>query len=131
MTSGLLLIACLVVSAGAPAAQSTEVSEAAGQEAAEAWLKVIDAGKLGTAWDQASTMFFEKKTKAARAPLGQVLSRKLASSQLAHALPGAPDGTYVIVLYDTRFERKEHARETVTVALDSGERFRGARYFIR
>ena len=52
------------------------------------------------------------------------------SFQLAHELPGAPDGTYVVLVYDTRFEHKERARETVTVALEGG-RFRGAGYFIR
>ena len=30
-----------------------------------------------------------------------------------------------------RFEHKEQARETVTVALDPGERFRAAGYFIQ
>ena len=108
MTPGLTLIVCLMLSAGAPAAQSTEASEAAGRKAAESWLKLIDAGQLGTAWDQSSTTFrtvvprrdFEKKMKAARAPLGKFIARKFVGTRLTHQLHGAPDGTYVIVEYE-------------------------------
>lgn len=107
--------------------------------AAEAWLKLIDDGQYGASWDASAAMFKAAVTRtewvrqagAVRVPLGKVLSRKLVSSQLAHALPGAPDGTYVVVVYQTRFEHKEQARETVTVALNPGERFRGTGYFIR
>lgn len=139
MTEGLTLIACLLVSAGAPAAQSTEASEAAAQQAADAWLKVIDAGNLGKAWDQASTMFrtvvprrdFEKKMKAARAPLGKFVFRKLSGKRLTHELPGGPGGTYVILEYGAQFQKKERAVETVTMMLDTGGKFRGAGYDVR
>jgi len=128
----------LLLAATAPAAQAAEANEAAGVQAAEAWLKLVDAGQYGASWDEASTMFrkavpratWEKQAAAARAPLGKVLGRKLASKQLTHELPGAPDGTYVVLVYDTRFERKERGHETVTVMLEGG-RFRGAGYFIQ
>ncbi|MGZ3445749.1 MAG: DUF4019 domain-containing protein [Myxococcaceae bacterium] len=139
MTSGPTLIACLLLSAGAPAAQSTEASEAAGQQAAESWLKLIDAGQLGTAWDQSSTTFrtvvprrdFEKKMKAARGPLGKFLFRKLSGKKLTHSIPGAPGGTYVIVEYSAQFQKREHAVETVTMMFDTGGKFRGAGYDVR
>ena len=139
MTSALPLIACLMLSAGPPAARSTEANEAAAQQAAEAWLKLIDAGQLGKAWDQGSAAFrtivsradFEKKVKAARTPLGALVSRKLESKRLTHELPGAPDGTYVILEYAATFKKKERARETVTVMLDTGGKFRGAGYVVR
>jgi len=129
----------LLVAATAPAAHAAEASEAAGVQAAEAWLKLVDAGQYGASWDEASAMFrkavprstWEKQAAAAREPLGKLVSRKLASKQLTHALPGAPDGTYVVVIYETRFEHKERARETVTTMLDAGGRFRGAGYFIQ
>lgn len=119
-------------------ALAVDANDAAAVQAAEAWLKLVDTGQYGASWDQASTMFrkavpraaWEKQVSAAREPFGKVLDRKLASKQLMHELPGAPDGTYVVLVFDTRFERKEHGRETVTMALE-GERFRGAGYFIR
>ena len=49
---------------------------------------------------------------------------------VAHELPGAPDGTYVVLSFDTRFEHQERAQETVTMMLEDGK-FRGAGYFIR
>jgi hypothetical protein len=127
----------LLAVAAAPAG-AAETSEAAALQAAEAWLKLIDAGQYGASWDEASASFrkavsrsvWEKKAAAAREPLGKVLSRKVASKQLTHELPGAPDGTYVVLTFDTRFEHKERGVETVTMMLDDG-RFRGAGYFIR
>ena len=118
--------------------RAAETNEAAALQAAESWLKLIDAGQYGAAWDEASSAFrkavsrstWEKKSAAAREPLGKMVSRKVASKQLTHELPGAPDGTYVLLTFDTRFEHKEHGVETVTMVLDDG-RFRGAGYFIR
>jgi Protein of unknown function (DUF4019) len=129
---------CLLVATSVPAARAADTSEAAALQAAEAWLKLIDTGQYGASWDEASTMFrkavargaWEKQAAAAREPLGKVLARKVASKQLTHELPGAPDGTYVVLTFDTRFEHKERGHETVTMMLEGG-RFGGAGYFIR
>jgi len=131
-------LSCFLVLLGAAMARAAETNEAAAVQSAEAWLKLIDAGQYGTSWDEAASMFrkavsrasWEKQAAAVREPLGKVLARKLAAKQLAHELPGAPDGTYVVLSFDTRFEHKERGRETVTMMLEDG-RFRGAGYFIR
>lgn len=131
-----LLLTCLVATASP--ARAADSSEAAALQAGEAWLKLIDTGQYGASWDQASAMFrkavpratWEKQAAAAREPLGKMLERKVSSKQLMHELPGAPDGTYVVVIFDTRFEHKERGHETVTMMLDGGG-FRGAGYFIR
>jgi predicted membrane-bound mannosyltransferase len=128
----------LLLAVAAAPARAAETSEAAAQKAAEAWLKLIDAGQYGASWDEASASFrkavsrstWEKKASAAREPLGTVVTRKVASKQLAHELPGAPDGTYVVLTFETKFEHKERGIETVTMMLDDGK-FRGAGYFIR
>ena len=137
MTRAFALAWCLFAVAAAPA-RAADTSEAAALQAAEAWLKLIDAGQYGASWDEASSMFrkavsrsvWEKQAAAAREPLAKVLGRKVATKQLTHELPGAPDGTYVVLIFDTRFEHKERGHETVTMMLDGG-RFRGAGYFIR
>jgi hypothetical protein len=131
------LCCCLLLATGA-VAWAAETDEAAAARAAEAWLKLIDSGQYGASWDEASSTFrkavprasWEQKAAAAREPLGKVLERKLAAKQLAHELPGAPDGTYVVLSFDTRFEHKERGHETVTMMLEDGK-FRGAGYFIR
>ena len=138
MTRPMLLSVFVALAVGG-AARAAEPSEATGVQAAESWLKLIDTGQYGAAWDEAAAMFRERVTRAdweklatsARRPLGKLLSRKLAAKQLTHALPGAPDGTYLVLVYDTRFEHKERGSENVTMMLDPGGRFRGAGYFIR
>jgi uncharacterized protein DUF4019 len=133
-----MALICLLLAAVASPARAAEPSETAGVKAAEAWLQLIDTGRYGASWDEASTLFrkavsrsaWETQAAVAREPLGKVVSRKIASKQLTHQLPGAPDGTYVVVVYNTRFVHKERAHETVTVMLEDG-RFRGAGYFIR
>ena len=55
----------------------------------------------------------------------------MVSKTYAEALPGAPDGKYVVVQYRTSFERKESAVETVTPMLDEDGRWRVSGYFIK
>src|SRR5262249_50943167 len=94
--------------------------------AAEAWLKLADGGDAAGTWREAAGFFkaampaeaWSKALRAARAPLGKVKSRKLRSATYARTLPGAPDGEYVVILYDTQFEHKNEAVETITPALD-------------
>ncbi len=129
--AGLLLVAA--------AARADEASEKAAVAAAEAWLKLVDAGKYGPSWDGAAALFkgaisrvdWEKALKGVRAPLGKVLSRKVASRTFAESLPGAPDGKYVVLQYATSFENKRTATETVTEALDGDRGWRTSGYFIK
>jgi hypothetical protein len=49
-----------------------------------------------------------------RSPLGKVTTRKLKSKQYATSLPGAPDGEYVVIQFETSFEKKKSSIETIT-----------------
>jgi hypothetical protein len=62
--------------------------------------------------------------------LGQLKQRTLRSATSPRAVPGAPDGDYVICVFDTSFENQAAAVETVTVMRESGE-WRIAGYFVR
>jgi hypothetical protein len=46
-------------------------------------------------------------------------------------LPGAPDGEYVVFQFDTQFEHKRAAVETVTPMRDPDGSWRVSGYFIR
>jgi len=132
LTLGLLLL-------GAERASASEAEEKAAISAAETWLKLVDGGQAGASWDEASSQFkaavdkpaWEKALRSARGPLGKLVSRKLVSRQLTHTLPGAPDGTYVVLSYQAQFENKKSAVETITPMLDSDGRWRVSGYFIR
>jgi hypothetical protein len=103
------------------------------------WLTLVDDGKYDSSWDAASPLLqnhvtkesFARMVAAVRQPLGKVVSRKLNSAQYSTSLPGAPDGEYVVLKYDTSFENKKSARETITPMLDKGGKWRVSGYYIK
>ena len=64
-------------------------------------------------------------------PLGNLVSRKVKSREYTEKLPGAPDGKYVVIQYETVFEKKSSAIETVTPMVDPDGAWRVSGYFIR
>ena len=113
--------------------------EQAGLASAGAWLALVDAGEYEKSWDQAASLFKEslskdqwvKSLEAARKPLGKLISRTSASTTYTKSLPGVPDGQYVVIQYNTSFEHKKSAVETVTPMLDKDGKWRVAGYFIK
>ncbi len=109
------------------------------KKGAESWLAIVDKGDYTASYDEAASIFrlaitkedWLQKVRAARDPLGKVISRKLKGSQYKTSLPGAPDGEYVVIQYDTSFENKRSAIETITPTLDKDARWRVSGYFIR
>ena len=63
--------------------------------------------------------------------LGALVSRKLRSAKEYNALPGAPDGKFVMMQFDTSFAAKKTAVETVTFMLEKDGAWRSVGYFIR
>jgi len=104
-----------------------------------AWLQLVDDGQYGASWDSASVLFkravekeqWRRQLSAVRGPLGALKSRKLMSKQFTTSLPGAPDGKYVVIQYETSFEKKRLAIETITSMLDQDGTWRVAGYFIK
>lgn len=133
-TGFLLCIWMLAVSSGVVA----EDKEQAAKQAALAWLELVDSGQYRASWDEAAKLFktqvsaddWEKAVKTARHPLGALVSRRFASSHYANTLPGAPDGEYVVLQFETTFENKASATETVTPMWDHGA-WRVSGYYIR
>ena len=121
------------------AAHAAESPEDTAQKAAESWLALVDSGKYAESWDEAAAFFkgattreqWTQTLKGVRSPLGKLQSRKLKSRQYAEKLPGAPDGKYVIVQFDTVFEHKASSIETVTPMLDKDGSWRVSGYFVK
>ncbi len=109
------------------------------KKGAESWLAIVDKGDYTASYDEAASIFrlaitkedWLQKVRAARDPLGKVISRKLKGSRYKTSLPGAPDGEYVVIQYDTSFENKRSAIETITPTLDKDAQWRVSGYFIR
>ncbi len=136
-----MVVVALLLGALAPtsAIAGNEVAEKQATAAAESWLALVDAGKFGESWDAAAAVFRAAVSKADwvrtagafRTPLGAVASRKLRSKQFTTTLPGAPDGQYVVIQFETSFEHKASAIETVTPMLDKDGAWRVSGYFVR
>jgi len=120
-------------------ALADEVAEKAAGAAAPAWLKQIDVGKYPASWKDASAYFRGAVTEkgwsdalnASRKPLGSLLRRKLIKAQSASSLPGAPDGNYVVMQFDTSFSNKKNAVETVTFMKEKDGKWKAAGYYIK
>jgi len=118
---------------------AAETPEDAAKTAADAWLALVDKGQFAESWEQAAKLFkgavtqdkWKEASTAVRTPLGKVVSRKLKSRQYTESLPGAPAGRYVIIEYDTEFEKKPAAVEIVTPMADPDGAWRVSGYFIR
>ena len=113
--------------------------EKAAVDASKAWLKLVDEGKYSESWDKAAGYFknavpreqWKASLEAVKSPLGEVLSRNLKSKQYTKTLPGAPDGEYVVIQYETSFKNKQHAIETITPMLDKDGKWRVSGYYIK
>ena len=123
-----------------PAGRASDAGkEKTAASSGEKWLGLIDQGRYGESWTEAAAFFkssvakaqWEKMVQSVRSPLGKLLTRKLIKATYATTLPGAPDGEYVIVQFETSFENKKSATETVTPMLDKDGQWRVSGYFIK
>lgn len=142
LISFLIVAVCLVTgldAAFAADAKETPKPETAAQTAAEQWLALVDAGNYAESWKAAAEVLKkavnERKWKTTmqpvRRPLGKVISRKLKSAQYTKELPGAPEGEYVVVQFETEFQNRKSAVETVTPMKENDGHWRVSGYSIK
>lgn len=119
-------------------AQSSGALETASASAAREWVVLLDQRRWDRSWDTAGTLFKSRMSRASwtatilpvREPFGLVTSRVLHSVAQATSLPGAPDGDYEIIQFQTAFAQKPDAVETVVLAREGGD-WKVNGYFIR
>ncbi|MEL7197291.1 MAG: DUF4019 domain-containing protein [Pseudomonadota bacterium] len=130
----------------ASTAAAQEASRTASDEASPAALKrartfisAVDAGDWQESWSR-SGEFFQSQTSATewaalvepvRGPLGSVEKRRLVSVERVSTLPGAPEGDYEILQYQTEFEKLEGVSTETVILIRNGEDFDIAGFFIR
>jgi hypothetical protein len=116
-----------------------ESSTESAVSAARDWLSGVDGGSYADSWRESSAYFrglvsedtWRTSVEGVRKPFGRLLSRTLLTVQESSAIPGAPDGNYVVISFAAAFENKKSARETVTFVLDGDGKWRAAGYLIR
>lgn len=115
-----------------------EVAKRAAPSDAKAWLALLDQEQYPASWDTAAPLFqssvtqekWEEAARGAREPLGGVSRRELRAAEYQTSLPGAPEGEYVVVHYDSAFANKEKAREIVTMMRTEDKSWKVVGYFV-
>ena len=118
---------------------SNSEAENAALKSAKAWLALVDSEKYEESWEEAAEFFkgvvpkkqWQQSMQSVRKPIGKNISRKLQSKLYLTSLPGAPDGEYVVIKFDSSFENKKNALETVTPMLEKDGKWRISGYFMK
>ncbi len=120
----------------------TQVSEPKDQDIVpqvQSWLELVDKGQYEQSWDEAGAYLklmvkkekWEQQISTVRKLFGDFVSRSLKAQQYLKTLPGAPDGEYCVLSFDTVFSEKASAVETVTVVKDEFGHWRVVGYFVK
>ncbi len=133
------LVAVIFIVVGFPTSADDSDALARARVAAKGWLELVDSGKYGQSWDNAASIFkravtkadWDKAVKGVRSPLGALKVRRVRSATFTRTLPGAPDGDYVVIQFDSQFENKAAAIETVTPMREADGTWKVSGYFIR
>ena len=108
------------------------------RESVISWLEIVDSGEYTLSWQEAAPLFQNRISDTkwvemltqVRTPFGKVISRSIKKVSEHDALPGAPDGQYMVITLKTSYERKKSSIETVTLN-KTNDRWRVAGYFIK
>jgi hypothetical protein len=114
-------------------------AEGFGAMTANDWLGRLDADDYDGSYEAAASAArntttpetWSKKLRGLRRPLGKLVSRQSGAAAVERSLPGLPDGLYVIVEFDSVFERKKKCVEVVTVMQEADGALKVARYAVR
>jgi CubicO group peptidase (beta-lactamase class C family) len=129
----LLLLSLLFLSSCGKSAPPVSPSESV-----DAWLALIDKGDYAKSWETAADSFrktvtkndWEATAKQVRQPLGDLVSRKVSSTNQTEKLPGMPDGSYFVAVFNTSFAGMDSAVETVIFTEEKKGRWKAAAYLI-
>ncbi len=136
---GISVLVIAILFLGTNAIAKAISPEEAAQAGANDWLIFVDSQKYVESWDAASDIFknvitaerWKESLSSAREPFGKLISRKMSKQKHYSSLPGVSDGSYYVIQYNSKFENKENAAETVTVAKEKDGTWKVAGYFIK
>ncbi len=110
----------------------------AGVLAASGWLVLLDRRDWGRAWETSSSVFrstvplgtWMDGIPKVRQPLGNLVERTPTESMYKTTLEGRPDGEYVTVIFDSKFDQKP-VQELVTTVREPDGKWRVTGYSTR
>lgn len=125
------------MAAQAPAqAPAADPQLTAARNVAQQWIAFVDQGQYAESWSASGKLFqanmqqqqWVQTLTGARTPLGTVISREVAGSEIRESLPGAPAGRYALVSFATNFQNKPDIIETVTMVMEEDGQWRVVGY---
>ncbi len=131
------ILLALILSLAGPAQAVDNTGDA--QAAAVQWLALIDAGDYDESWKQSASLFqaalpneqWDRTMQSIRSRLGATRMRTVKNLQYTRTLPGAPEGEYVVIQFQTDFANLSGATETVTPMKDQDGTWKVSGYFIK
>jgi hypothetical protein len=134
-----ILVIIIAIFFAVPLIAGNSEKEKAAILSAEKWLAFVDAQKYPESWNEAGEFFknavsqeqWVQSLQAVRKPLGKLITRKVRTKTYRTSLPGAPDGEYVVIEFETSFAQKKTAIETVTPMIDKDGTWRVSGYYIK
>jgi hypothetical protein len=106
--------------------------------AAESFLQALDAGDYEKSWRMTSPLLqaraprdaFELAVGPVRSSFGPALGRAIKYQRHLDTASALPDGTYLYVVYESSFEKKNNSNERVIVHLEADGCWRVCEYLI-
>ncbi|MFL6447686.1 MAG: DUF4019 domain-containing protein [Bryobacteraceae bacterium] len=116
---------------------SQEKPEQVAQQAAAEWLALLDTGKYAQSWTDAAELFksrikqddWEARVKQVRDQTGLLKERAVKSAVYSENLPNAPAGRYVVIQYNSEYDKGKFT-ETVVPMEEAGQ-WRVSGYFVK
>jgi len=134
-----LIVACvfMVVYPMLNERPDTEKAEKATAVAME-FLQLIDSQQYAESWQMAADLMKEKvaekdwveKLSKARTLSGEVIERAEESTTYSPSAKDSPEGEYISLIFESKYQRAESVSEYVTVMLEDGH-WKVAGYFIQ
>ncbi|MCB2228884.1 MAG: DUF4019 domain-containing protein [Desulfarculaceae bacterium] len=129
----------LLLALALPALAAEEAGDPAADQAAQAWLALIDHGKYATAWDQAGELLrkniakaeFEKRLAKVAETTGPATQRNLVRSLELKNPPEAPPGKYLVLLYAPLFIKQPKLIEQVAMSQNADKQWKVVGYYLR
>ena len=137
--SFLCLLLSLFIITCTPRMPERDRQEEAALDATLKWLVLLDTGEWDRSWIEAAQSFqdvvdrgeWTETIELIRAPLGDLLSRKILTIQYTDNLPDAQEGKYFIIQFESSFANKDNAIETLLPSLEEDKGWRISGYYIR
>lgn len=108
-------------------------------DSAKQWLELVDKGEYSKSWKTGSLTFkltiseqhWNQIMKAIREPLGSLVSREPIEQRPAVNPKGLPQGNYMVIIFKTKFQKKQDAHELVTLVQESDGNWRVLTYQVQ